>query len=76
MEKVIERKIQIAFVHDASDYGFKEGDWVNTKVYFAVLNEMKKEGKNIPTFSCDAKFENDKMVAVRDSGSNYWEEVA
>ena len=74
-EKVIERKVKIAFVHDASDYGFKEGDWVNSKVYFAVLKEMKKEWKNIPTFQGQAEFEDGKLIKYRKYGHQDWEEV-
>ena len=71
-----QRKVQINNVGDASGYGFKSGDWVNSKVFFAVLREMKKDKLVIPTWKAQAQFEDDKMVAIKDVFSNHWEEVA
>ena len=74
--KMKQRKVQISYVGDASEYGFKSGDWVNSKVFFAVLKEMKKDKLVIPTWYAQAQFEDDKMVARKDVFSNHWEEVA
>lgn len=59
-----ERKVQIGYVGDASAYGFKEGDWVNQKVYFAVLKEMKKDRLVIPTYKAHGRFVGDKRIAM------------
>ena len=74
--KMEQEKLQIGNVNDASEYGFKSGDWVNSKVFFAVLREMKKDKLVIPTWTAQAQFEGDKMVARKDVFSNHWEEVA
>ena len=74
--KMKQRKVKISNVGDASEYGFKSGDWVNSKVFFAVLREMKKDKLVIPTWTAQAQFEGDKMVARKDVFSNLWEEVA
>ena len=63
-KKMKEKKVQIGYVGDAGDYGFKEGEWVNQKVYFAVLKEMKKDGLVIPLYKAHGVFVGDKRIEM------------
>ena len=65
---MIEIKYQIEQANFGANYGFKNGDWVNSYAYEAIIKFMKSKGEEIPCIQGQAIFNNGVMIKIKKDG--------